>query len=512
MPRPPNKRNLEATRKQAIALFSDKKEGAPLPPLSSNPNSSQNSKGPKWDELMGSGSYGFVHKIIDPETNEASAIKVNFVEKSMDFIGSFREIDMLKRLKHPFIIELKDIVYELPVKIPNKKHFKPEDHKMRQDQVYMIFEAGDFDLDGESLSSIEEVDQCIVHCLLALEYMHLHHHIHRDIKPGNLVYFTKTKTCKLIDFGFTKPIYPNCESHPKAVTAAYRAPELFNNNHRKYSYEADIWALAMSWLWMFIKKEADIDDNTSKQTALEEIFSLIPVEHLSNHEFRKHYPYVKHRPTWEDLLEDFYSVKGLKEVLSMMLHIDPSKRATCTQLLNHYYFDPYREVIDETRKKTLNNVPEILKPYIIKGELSPERIIMLKECVESEFIDKRCIFHAIDIIDRYIEWRRVNNHPRPQNPDIIIQRARVILYLMYKYFNIMTTSASFSEVWPKMRLTDALKKELGEWEKTLVRDILKYEIYRMTPFEMAKDDKALLNKYLEKYKDPEKINGVLVEL
>lgn len=510
MPRPPNKRNPNATRRQCLELHT---KPLSLPSLSSIPHSSS-SDSKKWGDLIGSGSYGFVHKIIDPKTGESSAIKINFVEKSMDFIGSFREIDMLTRLKHPFIIELKEVVYNLPIKIPNKKKHKPEDAKMRQDPVYMIFEAADFDMDNESLSMIEEVDKCIVQILLALEYLHMNFHIHRDIKPGNLVYFTQTQTCKLIDFGFTKPIYTNCESNPRAVTAAYRAPELFNSEHRKYGYEADVWALGMTWLWMFIKKEADIDDDTPKEQALEEIFSLIPVGHMSNHEFKRNYPYVHRRPTWDDLLEDFISVKGLKDILSMMLEINPLKRATTTQLLNHYYFDEYRDLITETRQKTLKTFPNILKPYVLYGELSFEREIMIAECenVDPEYIDKRMIFHSIEIMDRYIEWRHQNNQPHPFESGSVKQRARVIIYLMYKYFNILTKSLSFKEIWPKPDITEKMKYEMAEWERLLVTDILKYELYRVTPFEMAKDDPDLIKKYLEKYKNPDIIDGVKVEL
>jgi len=467
----------------------------------------------EWEELINSGSYGFVHRFRDEATSQSKAVKVNYAEKSMDFIGSYREIDMLKRFQHPFVIKLLDIAFDPPVNIPNKTVFKHEDKSMRQDPIYMVFEAGDYDLNDQELQSFNHIDKAIVQALLALEYLHTNHHIHRDVKPGNLVYFEETETCKLIDFGMCKPIYPNCLSHSRAITAAYRPPEHFNgkkNDYIQYGYEVDIWSLGMTWIFLLLRKEVEIEDVTPPQESLEMIFSMVPCD-LSDEDFAKKFPLIPTRPTWEDLLEHFIDVDGLKQVLECMLQQVPTDRPTATDILDCSYFDDYREMIDFIRKTTSETKPSILSSYVIQGELSPERDLMIRECKESPYITKRVIFHSIEIFDRYISWRISNQIPRP-NSDLIIQRARVIIYLVYKYFSIMNQCLSFNDIFEKMRITPKIKKDLFNWEKTLVKDILKFEIYRPTPYEMAKGDPVLIDEYMEKYKDAKKIHEVLVSM
>jgi len=79
--------------------------------------------------------------------------------------------------------------------------------------------------------------------LVAIEYCHRNGVIHRDIKPENILLKDDTKTLKLCDFGFARPLpsKPNAELTDYVATRWYRAPELILTSN--YGKPADIWAV-----------------------------------------------------------------------------------------------------------------------------------------------------------------------------------------------------------------------------------------------------------------------------
>jgi len=80
-------------------------------------------------EKLGEGTYGIVYKCRDRQTGETVALKKIRLEKEDDGVPStaIREISLLKGLRHPNVVELKEIIYS-------------------QDQLYLVFEYLEFDL------------------------------------------------------------------------------------------------------------------------------------------------------------------------------------------------------------------------------------------------------------------------------------------------------------------------------------------------------------------------------
>ncbi|KAH9600922.1 Protein kinase domain [Trypanosoma melophagium] len=80
---------------------------------------------------------------------------------------------------------------------------------------------------------------------LALDHIHSHKMLHRDIKGANIL-LTSTGLIKLGDFGFSHQ-YDDTVSGVVANTFCgtpyYLAPELWNN--QRYSKKADIWSLGV---------------------------------------------------------------------------------------------------------------------------------------------------------------------------------------------------------------------------------------------------------------------------
>lgn len=78
---------------------------------------------------LGEGTYGVVFKATNLQTGEIVAIKKIRLEKEDDGVPStaIREISLLKNLKHPNVVELKEVLFS-------------------QDQLYLVFEYLEYDL------------------------------------------------------------------------------------------------------------------------------------------------------------------------------------------------------------------------------------------------------------------------------------------------------------------------------------------------------------------------------
>jgi CTD kinase subunit alpha len=197
---------------------------------------------------VGEGTYGQVFKARRKSTLEFVALKKLYLkeddkgkEKSRDGfpITAIREIEILRSLRHPNIVELQAMI--------------SISTEARMD-MYMVFEYMDHDITGILASNAVVFNVTHIKCLSkqlfqGLQYLHERNIIHRDIKGANLL-LNKEGYLKIADFGLARRIHIDRDSGTqtegfeytnRVVTLWYRSPELLLGS-TNYGFEVDLWS------------------------------------------------------------------------------------------------------------------------------------------------------------------------------------------------------------------------------------------------------------------------------
>eukprot|EP00116_Pleurobrachia_bachei_P003107 sb/3463369/ len=180
--------------------------------------------------------------------------------------------------------------------------------------------------------------------------------IHRDVKPENIL-VTKSGIVKLCDFGFARLMSGEEEYTDYVATRWYRAPELLVGD-TQYGPPVDVWAVGCVFselltgqpLWPG-KGEVDqiylirktLGDLLPRHVKIYNNSSYFKGVELKDPEkyFLVYCAITKHQPLHE--LLGIEVPRNTMDFLSSCLVMDPSKRASCEDLLNHPYFAGFRD-------------------------------------------------------------------------------------------------------------------------------------------------------------------------
>lgn len=266
-------------------------------------------------ELLGSGSFGKVHKVRSRKDGRIYACKeIEYTKMSSKEVSLLQsEVINLRRMSHPHIIAYYSTIHDQDASV-----------------VFIINEyCGKGDLTKyirtyrQKKENIPEATiwNMFHQMALALEYCHSPNKpgfkpgeivIHRDIKPANVL-ITDDDQLKLADFGFCRTIGLDTMAQTKAGSPVYCAPEVLREED--YNEKADIWSLGCVIYELCCVEYA--------YSSINEKFLLISMMQQ------------KRKP-----IPSCYS-RDLAEVIERMLQVDFKKRPSATELLAHPKFKEY---------------------------------------------------------------------------------------------------------------------------------------------------------------------------
>ena len=183
-------------------------------------------------EKLGEGAFGSVRLGINKQTGEKVAIKILEKSKLSQYenkIKLAREIEILKKLKHPNIIQLYSV-------IETERQFLLIMEYIKGKELYQYILLK---------KKISEEEACLYfqQIISGIEYLHKIKITHRDIKAENILIEQNTNTIKIIDFGLSNT-YDDKEEGMLSTACgspSYAAPEMLEGKLYKGG-KVDIWS------------------------------------------------------------------------------------------------------------------------------------------------------------------------------------------------------------------------------------------------------------------------------
>ena len=199
-------------------------------------------------ERIGSGGMGAVWRGVHRESGRRVAVKVMSAElaaeeSSRDWFR--REIRAQARLTHPHIVRLFDLGW-----IDSKAAEAAEDHLVEGSPYYVMEYSPEGTLrSGVVVTGWWAVESVLQQVLEGLAYAHAREVVHRDLKPGNILCFSRQEPAvKVADFGLAFGGESRNEGYHKerlgpAGTPDYMAPEQIRGEWRRYGAWTDLYAV-----------------------------------------------------------------------------------------------------------------------------------------------------------------------------------------------------------------------------------------------------------------------------
>ena len=297
---------------------------------------------------IGAGQYGWVFKATNTKTNEEVAMKIMAkIPQSTagDNVPSavFREIFNFRLLKHPNIVEMIELI--------ECKHFYAIVMPMYKMTLRRWIEKN-----GPTAQEAEKKNIC-KQLLEALNYIHMQHMMHRDLKPENIM-MKSDGTPIIIDLGLCREFGALWQKpfSNEVLTMGYRPPEIVLGC-KLYDKSIDVWSLGAIMFEIYTlnplidihyKEKDGVGKIKTEVLGMALLWDLLEpefeVKSLNGIQFSPERTLLdqlrKEANLHPRLLLGFQDphVAKVKDLIKAMVMIDPKKRISLIDALDHRYF------------------------------------------------------------------------------------------------------------------------------------------------------------------------------
>ncbi|KAJ3411523.1 Cell cycle serine/threonine-protein kinase cdc5/MSD2 [Chytridiales sp. JEL 0842] len=257
--------------------------------------------------VLGEGGFARCYEVVDPSGNHLAAkvIRKASLTSQKQKHKLFAEIKIHQTMAHPGVVKFYHVFED-------------------DDNVYILLELCDNRTMADMLKvrrrlTEPEVRYYMWHLLQAVDYMHRHRVIHRDLKLGNL-FLTSNMELRVGDFGLAATIRHDGERKKTICgTPNYIAPEVLFDSQNGHSFEVDMWSLGVVMYTLLIGKPpfqtkevkaiykkirdnvydfpSQIPISNNARSIISALLNKSPVSDIINHEFFTAEPIPASLPT-----------------------------------------------------------------------------------------------------------------------------------------------------------------------------------------------------------------------
>lgn len=307
----------------------------------------------RYMRLLGHGAYGLVCAAMDQKMGIPVAVKrINQINSPLVARRTLRELKLLRHFRaHPNIVSINDLF------LAKSSTSSVTDF----DELFISQSLMDADLCHLIQSRHPLGEECIKRLLFqllrGLSALHAANVIHRDLKPGNILW-RHTGDLAICDFGLARGISeaddPNspgasCMTNYVA-TRWYRPPEILLYR-AKYGKSLDMWGVGCIFAEMLGRRVF-----LPGQSGFEQLHLILQKlgtpsdEYISRIPSQRSIAYLRRLPYQPGIpLRDQFSNASLDalNLLSLLLQFDPSKRISADDALLHPYLRDYHDYIGD---------------------------------------------------------------------------------------------------------------------------------------------------------------------
>ncbi|KAE8225187.1 hypothetical protein CF319_g2031 [Tilletia indica] len=308
---------------------------------------------------IGSGAHGTVYKGCDRLSPLPMAFKLCKGHLDGKFPSTlWRELGALRRLRHPNIVTLRDVIYQ------------PSQSSPGVPEIHFVFDYAVSDMaqvlarQGSRLPA-GAVKKWGLEILSGLDHIHKTGIVHFDLKPANIL-VSSSGSAKIADFGLAEDtsLPMACNRSRTVGSMWYRAPEALMRQQR-LGPAFDVWSWACLFGEMLCGNGVAMWNAKSPVETMEWIISNM-VKYQENSGDKELWPGSDHLPgvlngeaAYDDPIRGQYRFRGGKgsdyffrhvrallrsrdaylpkmfDIVAYALCIDPRLRPTCEQVLQH---------------------------------------------------------------------------------------------------------------------------------------------------------------------------------